>query len=202
MQLRKPFALAIYLGSYLPLGLILLAQDLDVDAMARGICPVRSMIALNCASPLKNTPVSISFALACVVGLLATLFALRELPTRQRVKVTESKHVPADLIAYVIPYAVSFVGLDLKDIPKLIGFAVFLAWLFWITFKSGQIALNPVLAVLGWKLFEVKYSFVGGKDVFVGRMLSRVDIEPSRSYRQGWLQDVMVVRSEDPEGGG
>jgi hypothetical protein len=201
MQLRIAFALAIYLGSYLPLGLILLAQDLSVDVVLQGICPVRSMIALDCTSPLKNGTVSMSFAVACIVGLLATLFALRSLPTPHRIKVTESKHIPADLIAYVIPYAVSFVGLDLKDIPKLIGFAVFLGWLFWITYKSGQIALNPVLAVLGWRLYEVKYSFPGSGDILVGRMLSRIDIEPAQSYRQGWLQDVMVVRSNNAEGG-
>ena len=69
--------------------------------------------------------------------------------------VTESKHVPADLINYVIPYVVSFMSLDYEQTPKLFGFAVFLIWIFWITYKSGQIALNPVLAVLGLSLIHI-----------------------------------------------
>ena len=116
------------------------------------------------------------------------------LPTPQRVTVVESKHVPADLINYVIPYVVSFVSLEYKDPSKLLGFGVFLAWIFWITLKSGQIVLNPALAVLGWRLFEVKYKFHGSKDIFVGRMLSRTEIEPDRDYHTGGLQDIIVAR--------
>jgi hypothetical protein len=194
MQLRILFAVAIYLGSYLPLSLILLAQDLDTEVVKRGICPVGSMITLGCASPLKNPLYSLAAVAVCAVGMLATFLALRVLRTSQRVKVTESKHIPADLINYVIPYVVSFISLDFDQGTKLIGFTVFLIWIFWITYKSGQIALNPVLAAFGWKLFEVKYIFHGGTSTFVGRVLSKVDIEPDRAYLQGHLQDVMVVR--------
>ena len=55
---------------------------------------------------------------------------------------------------------VSFMSLDYEQGPKLVGFAAFLLWIFWITHKSGQIAMNPVLAVLGWKLYEIKYTFI------------------------------------------
>lgn len=197
MQLRILFAAAIYLGSYLPLSLILLAQDLDVEVVKRGICPVGSMVALGCASPLKNPLYSLAAVAVCAAGMLATFVALRVLQTSQRVKVTESKHIPADLINYVIPYVVSFISLDFEQGTKLIGFAVFLIWIFWITYRSGQIVINPVLAAFGWKLFEVKYAYPAGSGIFVGRMLSKVDIEPDRTYLQGHLQDVMVVRGEE-----
>ncbi|WP_200957524.1 hypothetical protein [Methylobacterium sp. Leaf94] len=202
MQLRILFAVAIYLGSYLPLSVILLAQDVDVEAMKRGICPLASMAAMECASPLKNPVWSLSAVVICAVGMLATFLALRRLPTPHSVKVTESKHIPADLINYVIPYVVSFISLEYDQPTKLIGFGVFLGWIFWITYKSGQIALNPVLAVFGWKLFEVKYIYGAGVRIFVGRVLSKVDIEPERSYPQGSLQDVMVVRTEGESAGG
>jgi hypothetical protein len=193
MQITIVFALAIYLGSYLPLSLILLAQDLDMEAVKRGLCSVAAMSALNCASPFKNTVWSVSAVAICLVGFLATLFVLRLLSAEIRVTVTESKHVPADLINYVIPYVVSFMSLDYEQTPKLIGFGVFLLWIFWITYKSGQIVLNPVLTVLGWKLFEIKYKYPAGSEVQVGRMLSRIDVRPGRSYRQNSLQDVMVA---------
>lgn len=196
MQLRALFAVAIYLGSYLPLSLILLAQDLDVATLKRGICPAAMTATWLCDNPLKNPAWSLSAVAICAAGMLATFVALRYLRTPHRVKVTESKHIPADLINYVIPYVVSFISLEYDQPTKLIGFGVFLAWIFWITHKSGQIALNPVLAVFGWKLFEVKYVYNGSANIFVGRMLSKVDIEPERSYRQGNLQDVMVARTE------
>jgi hypothetical protein len=106
-------------------------------------------------------------------------------PTPQRVTVVESKHVPADLINYVIPYVVSFVSLEYKDPSKLLGFGILFFWIFWITFKSGQIVLNPALAVLGWRLFEVKFTYHGSTDIFVRRMLSRIEIEPHTKGHAG-----------------
>ena len=200
MQIRIAFALAIYLGSYFPLSLILLAQDLNMDAVKRDLCPLASMLELGCVSPFKNTILSLSAVFVCLGGLLLTLVVLRTLNVKSQVMVTESKHVPADLINYVIPYVVSFMSLDYEQTPKLFGFAVFLIWIFWITYKSGQIALNPVLAVLGWKLFEIKYKHPAGAEIHVGRMLSKFDIRAGRSYRQNGLQDVMIAKSCE-EGG-
>jgi hypothetical protein len=194
MQLRTVFALAIYVGSYLPLSLILLVQDIDFAVLRRGACPIRAMVLLDCAIPLKNSVLSLSALVICIIRSAVAIFVLRVLPTAQRVTVIESKHVPADLINYVIPYVVSFISLDYGDPSKLLGFAVFLVWIFLITVKSGQIPLNPALAVLGWRLFEVKYTYHGSKDIFVGRMLSQPVIEPDSDYHVGVVQDVIVVR--------
>ena len=197
MQLRIAFAAAVYLGSYLPLSLILLVQDVDAAAAQRGLCPLRAMIALNCTSPLKNPAWALSGVVVCALGLAATLVALRRLPPGNRITVTEIKHVPADLINYVIPYVVSFMSLDYEQGPKLVGFAVFLLWIFWITYKSGQIAMNPVLTVLGWKLYEIKYTFIPAQQTHVGRALSKDAIKPGKVYRQSAVQDVMIARGDD-----
>jgi hypothetical protein len=109
--------------------------------------------------------------------------------------VTESKHIPADLINYVFPYIVAFIALDFSSVTKLMGFFVFLLWMYAITYKSGQIAMNPALAVFGWKLFEVKYRFIQSTDEMIGRVLSTVEIEPNHTYDQTAMQDVMIVRA-------
>lgn len=197
MQLRIAFAAAIYLGSYLPLSLILLVQDVDVAATMRGVCSFKAMVALDCTSPFRNPAWALSAVVVCALGLMATLMALRQLPPGNRVTVTESKHVPADLINYVIPYVVSFMSLDYELGPKLVGFAVFLLWIFWITYKSGQIAMNPVLAVLGWKLYEIKYTFIPADQTHVGRALSKNALKAGQVYRQNAVQDVMVARGDD-----
>lgn len=194
MQLRIIFAVAIYLGSYLPLSLILLAQDLDVAVIKEGFCSIDSLVQFGCKIPLKNPIWSLSVVAVCMAGLIATVFALHIMPARVRIEVVESKHIPADLINYVIPYVVSFMSLDYEQGPKLLGFGVFLLWILWITYKSGQIVMNPVLAVLGWKLYEIKYRFPAGQEIHIGRMLSRVSVLPGCSYRQNGFQDVMVTK--------
>lgn len=195
MQLRLVPAIAIYIGSYLPLSFILLGQDLDLAQARKGLCPLADWMGTGCTLPLYHAAPSLIAVAICTSCLLFTLFALRLLPTRQRITIKESKHIPADLVNYVIPYIVSFISLDYGDAARLIGFVIFLVWLFWITFQTGQISLNAVLSVLGWKLYEVKYSFLHSADILTGRVLAQTDIEPGKTYRQGNLQDIMIVKA-------
>lgn len=196
MQLRIAVAVAIFLGSYLPLSIILLVQDLQTEQF--GLC-ASSLLAFEqwqCADLLKKPWRSLPAVAICAIGVVVTAAAFKLLPRGHTVKVVESKHVPADLINYVIPYVVSFMSLDYEQTSKMLGFVVFLGWIFWITYKAGQIALNPLLTVLGWKLYEIKYTFIGGEVVHVGRMLSKTSISAGQSYRQNGLQDVMIVTDE------
>jgi hypothetical protein len=199
MQLWMITAAIIYLGSYLPLSIILMAQDVDFGVVGNGVCPYKDVVAWNCASPLKHPGASVAVLAVCALCFLVSIFALKILPTKHRISIIESKHIPADLFNYVVPYILSFVSLDYSDKGKLFGFLIFLAWIFWITFKSGQIVMNPVLAVLGWKLYEVKFSFVGSVDELTGRILSTTDIVPNSTYNQGSLQDVMIVKGQVQE---
>lgn len=200
MQLRIFFAATLYLGSYLPLSVILLTQDIDANTAKRGFCSLKELATLDCALPLKNPTWSLAAVAICALGLAATVYVLRILPAGNRITVTESKHVPADLINYIVPYVVSFMSLEYEQGPKLIGFGIFLLWMFWVTYKSGQVAMNPVLAVLGWKLYEIKYTYLPPKEVHVGRVLSRRAINPGHCYRQNGLQDVLIVNGNDEEG--
>lgn len=194
MQLWKTSAAVIFLGSYLPLSLILMGQDLDFQVIGKGFCSAHNLAETHCSIPLKHPNISLITVVICSLCFLVSLMALKILPTKHKISIVESKHIPADLINYVIPYVLSFISLDYGDPAKILGFAIFLLWLFWITYKSGQIALNPMLAVLGWKLFEVKYHHIGSTDILTGRILSSTNIEPSETYKQGSFQDVMVVK--------
>ena len=53
--------------------------------------------------------------------------------------------------------------------------------------------MNPVLIAFGWRLYEVKYSYLQSDDPFTGRALSKMVIEPNAVYQQAQLQDVMVI---------
>lgn len=197
MQLRNWSAFALYLGSYVPLSLILLAQDLDGGLMGNDPCVPHVWRTSECVVPLRHPWWSVG---AVAVGLLCLAVTLRTLAAvrgNQRVRVLESKHVPADLINYVIPYVLSFMGIDFGDPAKMLGFAVFFLWIFWITDRSGQIVMNPILVAFGWRLYEIKFSYIQSENAFTGRVLSKTVIEPNGVYRQAQLQDVMVVHEEE-----
>lgn len=195
MQLRKLAAFLVYLGSYLPLSLILLAQDVDTRSIDRGFCTPASFSAPNCELPLMHPWLSVGAVIVCGICLGATFIVLGLLKPKNRIDVVEAKHIPADLINYVIPYVLSFISLDYSSPQKAIGFLVFFAWIFWLTYRSGQILMNPVLAGFGWKLYEIKYRYVGSQDTFVGRALSRNAIEPGHLYRHASIQDVIIVKA-------
>lgn len=199
MQLRIWSAFALYVASYLPLCLILFAQDLDFEAIGMGLCMPSAWRTLSCRSPLLNPAWSLTaVALSCAC-LVLTLWTLRTTRAAQRVEIKEVKHIPADLINYVIPYVLSFTGIDFGSPSKLLGFAVFFLWIFWITYRSGQIIMNPMLAAFGWRLYEMKYRYLQGDRDFTSRVLADLEIEPKLIYRQANLQDVMIIRKTDQE---
>lgn len=140
---------------------------------------------------------AVTISLMC---LAVTLWTLGQIQGQQRIRVSEAKHIPADLINYIIPYVLSFMGLDYGDYPKLLGFAVFFLWIFWITDRSGQIIMNPILVAFGWRLYEIKFCYLQSGDAFTGRVLSKMVIEPNGVYRQSQLQDVMIIHEQEQGG--
>lgn len=57
--------------------------------------------------------------------------------------------------------------------------------------------LNPLLIVFGWKLYEIKYKFVGGNDIYTGRALADVNIQPNATYKKNDVQDVLIIKNGD-----
>ena len=194
MQLRTTSAFALYVGSYLPLGLVLFVQDVDMAAVRRGNCPVPAWLGDGCVVPLMHPWWAFGTLVVGIACLLLTIWTLRAIGTPTQIQVAEAKHIPADLINYAMPYVVSFMGLDFGSATRLLGFGVFFVWIFWITYRSGQIVMNPILIVFGWRLYEIRYSFIGVEKLWLGRALFRGEVEPGKVYRKGSLQDVIILR--------
>lgn len=187
MQLRFIPAALVYLGSYFPLSAILLLQDIEYSGL---------FLSGEDAGLLINNPAySISFFIASLLCLILTIWILfRSLPDI-KIKVHESKYIPAELTNYVLPYVVSFMSLNYSEPEKFIGFFVFFSWIFWITHKSGQIIINPALAALGWRLYEVSYSHQDNAEIYHGTTLSRISIYANRSYTKTSIQDVIIIKN-------
>ena len=198
MQMRALAALLIFLGSYFPLSLILLVQDVNYALVANGSwCNVFSWKA-SCVLPVGHPLVAIAMLSICFASLCLTLVALSAVSPKTPIHITEVRYVPAELMGYTLPYVVSFMSIGYQDTGKFSGFIVFLAWMFWITHKSGQIFLNPVLTVFGWRLYEIKYNYLCDTSVKTGRALARCDIEPMQNYAHDVIQDVIILRTDRP----
>ena len=99
---------------------------------------------------------------------LSRLRSLQRIRYPFMLQVKRMKATPNEIINYTFPYVVSFMGIAYGDPQKLIGFVVFLLWMFAITLKSGQILMNPLLLIFGWKLYEATIVINGvEKDVRV-----------------------------------
>lgn len=190
MNLRVFPALFIFVGSYLPLSLIFLIQDINDESWKSDFC----LLGLNaCTFPkLKNPIAAFGFTSMCILSCIFLIFYfLRKMHASDEVYVKASKPIPNDLINYVFPYVVSFMGLDLSDGRKIAGFLIFFVWMFLITYRSGQILMNPVILLSRWKLYEATVTH-DGADRHI-RMLSTSNIDDKTFHKSCIVHGVYIL---------
>lgn len=191
MQFRVAAAFFIFIGSYLPLAIILAVQDIPRNWWAQPVCGIEELMLGSCAfMPFKNPELSIGFLLMAVASIILSGFVLRSISLPFSVTVKESKATPNEIINYTFPYVVSFMGISYSEPEKLLGFFVFLVWMFAITYKSGQIVMNPLLLMFGWRLYEAKIA-INNQELNV-RLLNRGDLE-SVTYKGQKIQDFFIL---------
>ena len=192
----------VFVGSYLPLSLILLVQDFDYIRYSRSVCRPLATDGTRCMVPLGHPVASLGAAAACGACFAVTILVLRL--TRARAKVSifieGVKHVPSELMSYALPYIVVFMNIDYEP-NKLVGLAVFLVWLFWITYRSGQIVMNPFLVAFGWRLYELQYRFTDSEMEYRGKALCDNVIASGHPYKHTTIDDVVIIRTETQGGG-
>ncbi|MGL4574347.1 MAG: hypothetical protein ACRCV9_06115 [Burkholderiaceae bacterium] len=155
MQFHLLPGFLIFLGSYLPLAIILAIQDIPRTWWDRSICTAANLRAGDCQFiPFENPVLSIGFLGFATVAMFLAKSSLGRIAYPFSVEVKRLKATPNEIINYTFPYVVSFMGISYGEPQKLLGFVVFLLWMFAITLKSGQILMNPLLLVFGWKLYE------------------------------------------------
>ena len=190
MQFRLISAFFIFIGSYLPLAIILSVQDIPKEWWEKPLCS--SFAVRNCYwVPFEHYQLSLTFLSITMISTIFSLIALRKITFPYTIKVITSKPIPNDIINYVFPYVVSFMGISYSQPDKLLGFLVFLLWLFAITYKSGQIIMNPLLLMFGWRLYEVTLEINGHtREV---RMLKVGPLTPGDQKAQT-IQDFYIAK--------
>lgn len=192
MQLRIYAAALLFVGSYFPLSLILLAQDINYSAFSAATNNVE--LGAEYCTILKNPDFSIPIAMFSFMCFILTIVVLHLATPKTLIKLTDAKYVPADLMNYTLPYVVSFMSFDYQETGKFVGILIFLGWMFLISHRSGQVILNPLLIVFGWRHYELKYVFAGDDREFSGQALSKDFLEPGMHCKQSAVQDILVLR--------
>lgn len=194
MQLRLWAAAAIYVGSYLPLSFILLAQDFRYDCAESIFTKDNIFSFFSHTIPFKHTALSLSIVGISLSGFIISLLVFRLIRYKRKITVHKYKYIPSELMNYTLPYIVSFMGIGYDDGSKLVGIIIFVTWIFWITYRSGQIIMNPMLVVFGWRLYEVSFSYEAEQQEHEGFILSRDDFEANDVLVYSDMQDVMIAR--------
>lgn len=161
MQFRLLSAFFIFLGSYLPLAIILAIQDIPKEWWTLPICFINASPSECSFQPFKNPALALAFLGVNLASVAMSYATLRQLSYPFSIEVVTAKSIPNDIINYVFPYVVSFMGISYSEPEKLLGFVVFLLWMFAITYKSGQIIMNPLLLMFGWRLYEATITVAG-----------------------------------------
>lgn len=194
MQFRLATALVVFIGSYMPLSLILLAQNFDYGAF--GYAPCWPIGDAECRLPVRSPFFSIGLFVLTVTCFAVTMLALRFIRPTIDIEVVEAEYIPTDLMNYTLPYVVSFMSIDYQETGKFIGLLVFLGWMFWITYKAGQVILNPVLISFGWRLYGITYRFGGTQETFHSQALVKGYLDPG-SHKQYPLQDIQIIKPRE-----
>lgn len=192
MQFRLISGFLIFIGSYLPLAIILAVQDIPFAWWSRNLCTWIEFKDQGCSYvPFANPKYSISFICFAILAVLLAKVSFKKLSYPFRVEVIQAKAIPNELINYTFPYVVSFMGISYSEPQKMLGFVVFLLWMFAITYRSGQILMNPLLLMYKWRLYEATIS-IGGHSREV-RVLKQGALIPGPQQGQT-VQDFYILK--------
>lgn len=194
MQFHLLSAAFIFLGSYFPLALILALQDIPSSWWDKSLCSLDALSKLECdVIPFSHPGLAITFMLITGIAVFLACLALSKISHPHEVEVQQFKTIPNEIINYTFPYVVSFMGISYSEPQKLIGLTAFFIWMFVITYKSGQILMNPLLLVFNWRLYEATIKISGKiKEV---RILFQGDLSLGELKAQT-VQDFYILKEK------
>lgn len=141
MKLRLISSLLIFLSAYSPLSIIFLIQDFDFAKK-------------KLSHPEIVWPILGLSVISCLLLWIAVRFLRSSSPP---ITVKSVSNRSGELINYSIPYMISFFVMDLGNLKLLLSFGFFMFIMYWLTMKTHNIFINPVLAVMGYNIYDVHY---------------------------------------------
>lgn len=144
MKPRFWVTLLMFISSYSPLVVILAARDFNFKTMAWG-------------SPLVVFP-ALGVAMTSCIMLWLVIHQFRG---GELAKVVAVENRSVELLNYTIPYLISFLPLAIDKANEMAAFSLFMLLMFWLTYKTDNLYINPVLTFFGYGLYRLTVDISG-----------------------------------------
>lgn len=173
-------AVLMFISAYSPLFVILAVKDYDFE-LNRLNHPLPVLILLGI------TFLSVILLFISVKSINRGNMAVEVLAVRNR---------SVDLINYTIPYMLSFFGIDLSNPADVISITIFLVIMLLLTITSKSVFLNPILALVGYGLYDLEYKFDGKISSVI--VISKHEMHPGdRFFIRSLTRFLYFVAEED-----
>lgn len=156
MKLRLIPSLLIFISSYFPLAIIFAVKDLD-------------SVTFKPQHPILASTIIILTLFSCLIVLIAS----KSIKGGVTVKILKTANKSGDMFTYTIPYMISFYNFNLGDWKTLTCLFIFMSLMFSIAYRTQNLLVNPVLALIGYGLFDCQ--FKDGKNDINGYILSKYE---------------------------
>jgi hypothetical protein len=163
LRLRLLFSVLIFISAYSPLSVIFLIQDFDTETYR-----------------LEHPWLVVGLLLVALLSCLVVWASVsRTQVSTPPVSIIRVSNRSGELINYSIPYMVAFFVEDLTDVKIVASFVFFMFIMYLMTLKTHNIFINPILAIMGYNIYDVLYKRDGKElqDFFLvkGARLSKDD---------------------------
>ena len=160
-KLRQGALFALFITSYIPLFLIVIAKQLK-DGRDYLCWGGWNRDALCCCA--IHFGMSLVLAVLTIVGVGGIRVLLRNLETNlkngQTVRVTKINNRNSEAVGYIATYIVPFLASDFTSWYECLIFVVVMALIYVIYTNSNMILINPLLSIW-YSLLEVEFKTVG-----------------------------------------
>lgn len=167
MKLRVTTSIILFLSSYTPLLLILIVKDFD-------------FINIEFKNPIFITIFFITIILSIFL-LRVVLMHIKKRNSNMPIKINHVSDRSQDLINYTVPYIISFYGFDLSKWSDNISLGIFIVLMCVLTIRSKMIFINPLLAVVGYGMYDIEYTYNETK--YTTTVLTKLDLKEKETYQ-------------------
>jgi hypothetical protein len=189
-------SIAIFTSGYTPLFLIMIIKDfVRVDwhfyQLSTNILGF-SQIDYPIGIVFKNSNVVLGLLIVAVISLLMLWYVLKNITSNPfEITITNAKSRSSEVVNYTIPYMISFVAFDLSKGQDLLSLIIFMGILCLLSIRSQSIFINPILAALGYGLYDCSYKENNKDKECV--MLSLKDLTTNDTVRYKKLNNYMGI---------
>jgi hypothetical protein len=189
-------SIAIFISGYTPLFLIMMIKDItgidwnthQFDSTTLGYDKIAYPVGLF----VKNPSVVWGLIIVSLISLLMLRYVLKNITSNPfEITITRAKSRSSEVVNYTIPYMISFVAFDLSKWQDLLSLIIFLGILCLLSIRSQSIFINPILAALGYGLYDCSYKENNKDKECV--MLSSKDLTTNDSVKYKKINNYMGI---------